>query len=288
MGRQRGKKALYEVIGKSRIKPASAVEKLRDDKAPEQKAEKPPEKAENKVEPAEIEQPQPEPQAPEPEIEEPVDEELDEPVPDPGVEWKKKPDLVQVNDGRVEFSLPYQLCIVACLGVIVLVLGAYRLGQMSMAGEKQPVSDGSIENSASQNADLGNPEPGIAQRQNTPEPRVESPRIEQPRLEPQPATTPPSTGSNRIVIQSFSEREDLVPVQKYFEQCGVATEIRQIGGSYLLVTSRKFENPNKVGTDGYRMKQKIVELGAGYEAPQGYESFAPKLFSDAYGMKFDD
>jgi hypothetical protein len=36
------------------------------------------------------------------------------------------------------------------------------------------------------------------------------------------------------------------------------------------------------------MKQRIVELGATYVAPEGYESFGKQPFHDAYGRKFDE
>jgi hypothetical protein len=77
-------------------------------------------------------------------------------------------------------------------------------------------------------------------------------------------------------------------VKQFYTENGVETEIRKIGGMYYLVTTSKYENPEKQGTDGYLAKQKIIELGAKYKAPQGYETFGTKPFHDAYGMKFDD
>jgi hypothetical protein len=59
------------------------------------------------------------------------------------------------------------------------------------------------------------------------------------------------------------------------------------GDGFLLVTADFFENPRLAGTNGYKMLQKIIEVGARYKgkAPSGYESFAPNYFSDAYPMK---
>jgi hypothetical protein len=58
------------------------------------------------------------------------------------------------------------------------------------------------------------------------------------------------------------------------------------------VTKNKYQSIEKSGSDGYLAKQKIVELGTGYKAPPGYETFrkAGKTadFSDAFGMRFDD
>jgi len=97
-----------------------------------------------------------------------------------------------------------------------------------------------------------------------------------------------STGSNRIVIQTFPRKDDLVPVQQYFASKGIATEIRKIRDRYYLVTTNRYDNPGKPGSDGYAARARIIEIGAGYKAPEGLESFAPRLFSDAYGMKLDD
>ena len=98
-----------------------------------------------------------------------------------------------------------------------------------------------------------------------------------------------SKGNNRIVIQEYQVRAHLEPVQQYFAQFGIETEIIPIDNQWFLVTKAKYEeNPKRPGTDGYLAKQKIIEFGAQYKAPQGYETFAPHFFKDAYGMKFDD
>jgi hypothetical protein len=101
----------------------------------------------------------------------------------------------------------------------------------------------------------------------------------------QPATA--SKGSNRIVIQTVQNSEDLEPVQKFFAQNGIETEIRQIGNWYYLVTKEKYDNPDKAGTEGFAAKQRIIELGARYQSPPGYGTFGTKPFSDAYGMRLD-
>ena len=106
-----------------------------------------------------------------------------------------------------------------------------------------------------------------------------------------------------IVLAQYPEQRDLVPVKEYFRQNGINTEILAVDklrdylaqqgintsvlgnrGGFMLVAPY-YENPENPGTDGYAAKQKIKELGRGYKAPSGSESFAPKYFSDAYGMK---
>lgn len=90
------------------------------------------------------------------------------------------------------------------------------------------------------------------------------------------------------MIQAHQNSAELKPVKDYFASNGIEMEIRKIGSWYYLVTKGKFDNPEKAGTDGAVMKQRIIELGEKYEAPAGYGSFGPKPFSDAYGMRFDD
>ena len=90
------------------------------------------------------------------------------------------------------------------------------------------------------------------------------------------------------MIQTWSSRTQLEPVKSYFAENGIKTEIRKIGDVYYLITIEKYENPQRLGTDGYLARQKIVEIGAEYKAPPGYGSFGPKPFYDAYGMRFDD
>jgi hypothetical protein len=94
-----------------------------------------------------------------------------------------------------------------------------------------------------------------------------------------------STGDNVIVIVAYTKQNDLVPVQVYFKQNGIETEVIQRGSYFLLVTKNRFENPEKSGTDGYQMKQTIKRIGAKYKAPDGYERFGSTPFQDAYGMK---
>jgi hypothetical protein len=80
----------------------------------------------------------------------------------------------------------------------------------------------------------------------------------------------------------------LEPVKEHFAQFGIETEIKRIDEWYYLVTKDKYDNPQKPGTDGYLARQRIIELGAQYKAPPGYETFGKEPFHDAYGMKFDD
>ena len=52
------------------------------------------------------------------------------------VKWRRKPRVVQYNNGRVEFSIPYQIGIAVVLGLVVVMLLAFRVGQRSVVVEK--------------------------------------------------------------------------------------------------------------------------------------------------------
>jgi hypothetical protein len=183
--------------------------------------------------------------------------------------WLNRPRIVQFNNDRIEISLPYQFAIVLILGLILLLLIAFWLGQITYRSSQKtaiPTSKASV--SIQKTVPAEEKAPLLASTQ-----KVE---------------TAKSKGDNRIVIQTYQLRADLEPVKQYFAQLGIETEIIKISDWYYLVTKDKYENPAKAGTDGYIAKQKIIELGAKYKAPQGYESFGDKPFSDAYGMKFNE
>jgi hypothetical protein len=183
--------------------------------------------------------------------------------------FSQKPRIVQVNRGRLEISVPYQLAIAIGLAVVLLALVSYRFGQhrapkdtiAAARSSEQPVVTEPA--ATSEEVDTGESEPGGDSG----------------------GTDLTSTGNNRIVIQTWKNETQLIPVQAYFSGHGIETEIRKIGQVYYLVTTAKYDNPQRPGTDGYKAKQRIVELGAGYEAPAGYGSFD---FKSAYGKKFDD
>lgn len=189
------------------------------------------------------------------------------------LKWPKKPKMVQFNAGRVEISMPYQLAIALILGIVLLILVFFQLGQNAY---KQKMADlkEKIATNKPQVTKWTPKSPDIM--------KEKSKNVKKERL------LGKSTGSNRIVIATSQRKKDLEPVEIFFANNNVETEIRNIGSWYYLVTREKYENPETPGTDGYLAKQEIVELGVDYKAPSGYGSFGARPFSDAYGMKFDD
>jgi hypothetical protein len=192
--------------------------------------------------------------------------------------WPRRPRILQFSAGRIEISIPYEVAVALILGVILLLLIVYRAGQFGSPADRK-LADSQAETPAAQPVIPAATE--LAQPPDTAEETIAdaiAERIQQP--EP--------TGDNKIVIQTYQLRPHLVPVQQYFARFGIETEIRKIGDWYYLVTSDRYENPERPGTDGFAAKQRIIELGAKYKAPLGYETFGDKPFYDAYGMRFED
>jgi hypothetical protein len=259
--------ALYEVMSKARLKPGfgRTMEKIREQAAAaEPETEKPVTEAVTK---------------PTTEEKTLVEENTPEAQPKAAVQWWRKPRTVQLNAGRIEFSIPYQLAIVFILALVLLVLAAFRLGQSSYINKQAVTSNPSVKVPLKPQV----PQPATDRKQTPPVSKDVSPNT----------TASASTGgagkNNVIVLVEYKARADLVPVQAHFAEFGIETEIVTAGGRYLLITKNKYDNPSTTGTDGYAIRQKIIEVGAKYKgkAPEGYETFAPNFFKDAYGKRVD-
>ena len=175
--------------------------------------------------------------------------------------------------------MPYQIAVVLVLGFIIVIIAAYRLGQSSFpagrqeTGQPDPAAQEMDGERSTEQAMSNIPQPSAPPENTTPKTEVAEPVI--------------PTGSNVIVLVEYDSLPDLAPVQAHFSEHGIETEIVTEGGRYFLQTKQRYDNPATAGTNGYRAKQKIKEVGAKYKgkAPTGYETFAPRYFSDAYGKK---
>jgi len=248
MARNRGKKALYEVMSKARVKPddGKVVEHLR------------PQKPDEEVLPA---------------GQESVG------VSKSAAKWWKKPSIVQINAGRIEFSMPYPVAVVLVLVFIIVIITAYRLGESSYSAGRQETDQSAL---AGQQSDDERP-----LEQTTADISQPSVPLENTMARTEVAKPVKPTGNNVIVLVQYDSLPDLAPVQDHFSKYGIETEIITEHGRYFLQTKQRYDNPATAGTDGYKARQKIIEVGAKYKgkAPAGYETFAPRYFSDAYGKK---
>ena len=237
MVRNRGKKSLYEVFGKDRPKSGYArlLEWFRSAKS---------RKIETIV---------------------PVKQ---GPMPEGLIRWPRRRRRFQFNAGRIEISIPYQIAVACLLGIVLLVLIFFRLGQSSYKRlmEKRAVP-------ASMNIEKTNPasqvKTAVAERSAS---KSLGPIV--------------SKANNRIVIQTWPERAQLEPIKEYFAGYGIKTEIRKLSDTYFLVTADAYESPKNEGSKGYEMRERIIQLGAKYKAPAGFATFGRRPFHDAYAMRF--
>jgi len=251
MARKRGKKALYEVMSKARNKPGygKTLKKMRSKKPVEQKGEP----VTNQKSAADVE------------------------TSKAAAKWWRKPRIVQFNFGRIEFSMPYQLAVALVLGLILLVLASFWLGQryyltdQRATGSAKEMPQINQENLIEQDA---------TKITEPPAPVEDSTLLDIKELEP---VKPKATGNNVIVLVEFGAHADLVPVRDHFAEYGIETEIVMENGRYFLQTKNRYDNPRTLGTDGYKVLQEIIKIGAQYKAPPNYEPFTQHLFSDAYG-----
>jgi len=177
-------------------------------------------------------------------------------VPERAAQWPRRPRIVQFNAGRIEISIPYQLAIAFFLFIILLALVVFRLGQL-----KERVG-GSAVKIQKNNPELTGQKEVAGRGQTTDKGEKISPNGEK-------VEVVESKGNNGIVIQTYQLKTHLVPVQQHFARSDIETEIIPIDNQWGLVTKARYEeNPDRPGTDGYAAKQKIIELGAKYKAPQ--------------------
>ncbi len=314
MKRYTGQQALYEAINRSRAKAkrGSILEKLRS-QMPVQDAPEPPPREDPeppagssppaKSKPTAVKKPSLSARsqrkaAPAPPVAEsvpPTDK-----VNRPGmgrVQTWLRPKPVQLNAGRIEISVPYHIGVSIALAVVLTILVAYKLGQRHAAVPESP-------------AVTANP-PARSLPRNAASVAAGGSRSETPAPTPRAPESPPprAQGDHWIVLGTCEREADFRPVKDHFAEHGIELgwvaldRARQFfadnglnvanlpaGNGYMIVTANMYDNPEKPGTDGYAMKQKVVEVGALYKgkAPAGCKSFAPQYFGDAYGMKIQE
>ena len=226
-------------------------------------------------------------------------------TPGPAQTWLR-PKPVQLNEGRLDVSVPYYVGIIAALVVVLAILVAFKLGQVrrdaSYGVEEQPTELANVPT-----ATRSTPQNAATARMARPQPEMPAETPTETPADTTPVTPPAETpGDHWIVLAQYSKRADLDAVVDYFGDNGIELGVMPLteesrrnfaevgfdasklprGSGFLLVTTEKlYRNPENPDTDGYAMKQRIKTLGAKYKAQAGMESFAPHYFSDAYGMK---
>lgn len=195
-----------------------------------------------------------------------------EPVVKTGHAWSARPKAVRLYPDRIELCFSWQVTVIGLLALVVILLVFFRLGQITEAKNAKPKTQNSGTTAAVEKI---MPQPKTTETASRPNVEQKPPKMVEP------------MGDHVIVITSYDLSSHLEPVKQYFAGFGIATEIIKKGSRYLLVTQERFDTPDKAGSDGFQMKKKIISIGANYKPPagSGFESFGPKPFQDAYGMK---
>jgi len=216
-------------------------------------------------------------------------------VPPTPVQTWLRPRPVQLNEGRIEVSVPYYIGVIAGIVFLMVVLVAYRLGQARPAGD---AGNRSVATAAPPTRAT---EPGPTMTTGVERPPANPATAGAARQDASPVV---SRGDNWIVLVQHKNQEDLVPVRDYFARHGIDLFILDLdkapaifaqygldasklpaGGGFLLVTRNAYDNPNVAGSEGQKIVKRIAEVGAQYKAESGDKLFAPGYFSDAYGMR---
>ncbi|UCE46626.1 MAG: hypothetical protein JSW47_13505 [Phycisphaerales bacterium] len=212
-------------------------------------------------------------------------------------DWRKRPRIAQFNAGRFEFSVPYQAAIALGLVLVLLLLGSYRLGQNSvvpaqLATDKPGGRVERIDPESSDELTRANMQKPASPDEDVPSDQTVSPNKDmtaEVEKEVEPARP---KGKNAIVLAQSGRVVDLQPVVEHFAEHGIELMIAPLeGGRYLLRTVEQYvRDPAIPGTDGFEAKREIIRVGALYKgkAPAGLDTFAPYYFSDAYGMKVEE
>jgi hypothetical protein len=251
---------------------------------------------------APVTEPPPRVEKPEPPVFRPRHiERIGRPAPAKPVQPLLRPKAVQWNAGRIEISVPYHIGVAVLLAAFLVVLIAFRLGEnhaakpVQAAGPATPPVRPTPQNAAL--TDMSAPTPAS-------ETPPAAPRVVEPAPVPQVPSVQPEQGDHLIVLARSSEEKDFDPVIAYFAEHEIGLIALPLndatrktfaeygfnpsslpgGEGFLLVTKNRYENPNRAGTKGYEVLQKIKELGPLYKPPKGGKSFAPNNFGDAYGM----
>jgi hypothetical protein len=222
--------------------------------------------------------------------------------PTPASTWLR-PRPVQLNEGRVEISVPYHVGAIAAMVFLLVVIAAYRIGQ---GRQGVPTNDvgGQAQPAVNPSGTTTNPLMRTPPQNNTATSNADRPVTNTPVTAGgtgQDVVPARAQGDNCIVLARCKTKEDFDPVVKHFAESGIRVLplpidlMRKVlseqglnpgvlpsGDGYLLVTTDYYAN-----ADVPKMKQRIAEVGKLYKgkAPSGLESFAPNYFSDAYGMK---
>jgi len=283
MAGKKYKPALYELVGKGRVKP--------DDRGAlvtpkwfygegEQQIETEPVRQEPKVI---IHRG---PQVPPPEVQE-ESKEADETL-----EAQTEKDYGLHLGKNIRIWAPWWVVGLTVLGLVLGFLVTYRIGQATGDQAKPTSSNAGLTPSGSP-GDTGPSEElkkirngsvrqGIL---NLPKPKPTTLSTETGgQNQGRPARTV-TIGSLCLILCGSDKRRDLIDVQEYFTKKGILTRIGRLENRYVLYTAQGVDS--RTGSQASQLKNRVATLGDGYnqEKPRTATSFPGSTFKTAYWVK---
>jgi hypothetical protein len=208
--------------------------------------------------------------------------------------WKKKPGMFGLNNGKVEAYMPYPVAVTVLMALVLLLTIFYKIGHWSATSGSGEVAVKTAEKSSDAIVNLADTEKAVKEMAHvTAVPlakhagRITTVQATE-RVDERTKAGDAKGGEYVIVLAELKNgttAKDLEPAKQYFDEHGIATEIKNVRSSFFLVTTEKYDGNFNKGTPGYTAVEKIRQVGANYKAPAGFGGFGSKPFSDAYGRK---
>jgi len=194
-------------------------------------------------------------------------------------------------DKKLAVWAPYWAVAVAILGLILSLLVAFWLGQTSVAASEPGAGEATVSvPSGSKLPEEAALEGGFQPQNLAADNSEKTPGINQKAAltntvggnETSPPERTAGQGKNCLILCSSPQERQLRSVQTYFSTKGVFTRIGKFGGRYVLYCDEGTDSTGSVAAQKFR--NNIVELGKRYnsEKPRTAPSFLPSTFDSAY------
>lgn len=197
-----------------------------------------------------------------------------------------------LSSRKLTITVSYWLLGLALLTQLVVVIGAYRLGQNNpplFAAVDGPTDAGPT--SSGPVTDLGSApgaEQSLVQSSELAAQASGSTEDFEPQATPADTTiAPPGPSAKEIalIICSDSQLRNLKPVQQYFNTSGLDTSIGRYGKQYVLYSSQVF--PSVEATRSLRAQVKALGMHYNDKKPRSAPIFQPDTFASAYTVNTD-
>jgi len=214
--------------------------------------------------------------------------EMKEPLPPAPKRIERKPDAADVK--RIELSVTRQVLILVGIGLVLSHLVAFMLGNGGSAPAEKNVQEASglptlqsarktpVRTDIYQERPAPKPQQAVEQRPSHASNRANVPTSQQPNVLTAAGQRTIENGIC-LILCSYQGYPELKPVQMYFNQKGIRTDLGKLGNSYVLFSRSVFESRNDPKLR--ELRDEVRKLGKG-ENGRGVSGFMPDTFAGAY------